>query len=416
MRLTGIEIRTTSEHVRLVGRVVREANHRVVPWAINESLFSERHGVGDVADAYFEFPRRYESYVAETADAFAIAMMLPSMAAGESLEVDSPVSESLLFNLTSIQEIFHAWFPQFQRVHIHAESRPDTGQSRAHGAATFFSGGVDSFYTLLKRIGPEPLPEPLTHMIFMHGVEQKLYSSEKTDLSQQRAENIAEMTGVECIVGTTNLRSLFPLHWERYYVGGALAAIAHTLSRGLGYVCIPSSHSHREQIMSGTSPLVDERYSTEAMRIVHDGSEFGRADKTARIVEWNQPLVLQNLRVCIENSAGDFNCGKCYKCVRTAVALKAIGVWQQALSFPDKSTAHWDDVISDDHLFHTKDNLQFARAHSIDADLVKQLEQIVRKLNRYDALAAFAKNSSLAHLLPLYRTVRAWAGGGLRKH
>ena len=415
MKLRDVELRTLADRVQLVGTVLRDGNHKIVPWAINESEFQNSRGNELEAEIYFEFPKCYESFVSPTADAFAIAMMLPAMAAGEPLEIDLPLSASLLFNLSGIQEIFHAWFPQFQRIPIHAESCPDTGQPRAHRAATFFSGGVDSFYTLLKRIGPEPLPAPLTHMIFMHGVEQKLCNSQETDVSQQRAEKIAKMTGVECIVGTTNLRTVFPLHWERYYVGTALAATGVALAKGLGYVCIPSSFTHLHQDFPtphGTTPVVDERYSTEALRIVHDGANVTRAQKTACITEWNKPLVLESLRVCIHNGGGAFNCGKCYKCVRTGVALKLLGLWEQASVFPNKSTSHWGKVIFNDHLVFTEENLALAHERGINNALSKQLECIVRRLNRNDALAAFTKNSPLAHLLPLYRTVRGWAGAG----
>lgn len=292
MRLIDVETRTTPDHVRLVGRVAcREPGHKVVPWAINETIFEECREKTQDVEVYFEFPRAYEDFVSRNADAFAIALMLPSMAAGEPLEIDPPVSESLLFNLKGIQDIFHAWHPQFERVPIHATARIEPRKPKAARAATFFSGGVDSFYSLLKRLGPDPLPAPLTHMIFMHGVEQKLDHSEGTESSQQRAEKIAWMTGVECIVGKTNLRTVFPLHWERYYVGTALAATAVALSEGLGYVCIPSSFTHLHQDFPtphGTTPVVDERYSTEAIRVVHDGAEVTRAQKTASITGMEQ--------------------------------------------------------------------------------------------------------------------------------
>jgi len=416
VQLIDIELRTTPEHVRLVGRVAcNEPKRKVVPPAFNEALFEEYRKNGKDVEVYFEFPRRYESFVSQTADAFAIALMLPSMAAGEPLEIDPPVSETLLFNLTGIQDIFCAWYPdRFQRVPILAEPRIEQRKPRVQRAASFFSGGVDSFYTLLKRLGPDPLPVPLTHMIFMNGVEQKLDNSRGSDLSQQRAEKVATLSCIECISGETNLRTVFPLHWERYYVGAVLAATAVALSEGLGYVCIPSSNTHREPRITGTSPLVDERYSTESVHIVHDGSESGRGEKMKRIVQWNKQLVLQNLRVCFDNSAGNFNCGKCYKCVRTTVALKALGLFGEASTFPDKSTSHWGKVLLEDLPVHTRENLALAQEIGGDPQLLRLLEHVVRKLNRYDALAAFVKNSPLEHLLPIFRMIRQRVGGSER--
>jgi hypothetical protein len=371
---------------------------------------------GKELDLYFEFPRRFERHVTSNADPFAAAILLPSMAIGEPLEIDLPVSDLLLFNLAGIQEAFNSWYPEeFQRIRVVAPKRAVFEGPRPQAAATFFSGGVDSFYTLLKRLEHDPLPVPLTHMIFMHGVEQRLEIGEDVEASQRRAEDIAAALGIDCVVGKTNIRSAFRLHWERYYFGSALAATALALSGGMGYVCIPSSFTYRHQVPHGSTPLLDERYSTEATRIVHDGSEATRAEKTAAIVEWNEPLVLEHLRVCHHNKGGAYNCGKCYKCVRTAVALKALGAWERAALFPDKSTAHWDEVIFGDHLVLTEENLDLARRSGNPA-LVRRLECLVRRGRRYDALAAYAKNSALAHLLPAYRQVRKWAGGSPRMH
>lgn len=414
MRLTEVEVRRSRDSVCLVGHAERLSSN-AVPWAISEAHFAGSNGRKN--EIRFEFPRAWDEFVSDAGDAFAIALLLPSMAANEPLELHVPVSESLLFNLTGIRDIFHTWYPRFHRVPIRGEMRraaPETARSR--GAATFFSGGIDSFYTLLKRIDHEPLPVPLRHMIFMHGIERSLEDGKGTEDSQLRAERIAAQLGVRCIVGTTNLRSLFPLHWEQYYFGSALAAVASTLARGLSYVCIPSAFTYLDQIPHGSSPLVDDRFSTPSIRIVHDGSEASRAMKTARIVDWAPDLVLENLRVCILNSGGDFNCGRCYKCVRTAVALEALGVRQRVRSFRDRSTGHWDRAMLGDHPAFIAGNLELARQRAADPALVARLERVVRKIHRYDGVAAYAKNSPLEHLLPIYRRARELAGGRPRMH
>lgn len=414
MRLTQVGIERLPDRIRLVGRVKR-LSRGSVPWAVSDAHFAESSDFAN--EIRFEFSREHEAFVSDAGDAFAIALLLPSMAAGEPLELEVPVSESLLFELAGIRDIFHTWYPRFHRVPIHGDPRATApALPRGRSAATFFSGGVDSFYTLLKRLDHDPLPAPMRYMIFMHGVEQSLEDSEATEASQRRAERIAGRIGVECIVGTTNLRSLFPLHWERYYFGSALAAIASTLAGGLSYVCIPSSFTYRHQVPHGSSPLVDDRFSTPSIRIVHDGGEASRAMKTARIVEWAPELVLENLRVCILNSGGDFNCGRCYKCVRTAVALEALGVRGRMTSFRDASTEHWDRVMLDDHPVLTAENLELARERGANPALVARLERVVRRIHRYDGVAAYAKNSPLQHLLPVYRRARELAGGRPRMH
>ena len=81
----------------------------------------------------------------------------------------------------------------------------------------------------------------------------------------------------------------------------------------------------------------------------------------------------------IENQGGAFNCGRCYKCVRTAVPLRVLGAWEDAKTFPDKATDHWERVIGDDHLVLTEENLQFAKDHGADRTFVALLERVVRR-------------------------------------
>lgn len=412
MKLTAIDFEKKDGHVSLIGHIAcRTSPQRIVPWAINEALFEQRCTTTGV-EIFFEFPRRFEDFISPSADPFAVLLLLPSMAAGEPLEIIPPISEQLLFNLATIRDIFHSWYPLlFARVPILASPRHAISE-KANRAASFFSGGVDSFYTLLKRHHIEPLPVPLSHIIFMQGIEQRLEDSSAAAASERRAAQIASTLGIECIAGRTNLRTVFPLHWDCYYVGSGLAATAIALSRGFSFACIPSPYPYTAPVVpaitnsTGSTPLVDERFSTEAIRIVHDGSEVGRAEKTRRILEWDQELVLANLRVCFENEAGTENCGRCYKCVRTAVALKILGVFDEATTFPDKTTGHWGKVLDGDYPVFTEENLALALELRSEPELTRLLDRIVRKHKRHEGLALYIKNSPLRRLLPIYRYFR----------
>lgn len=391
MRLLDISVRGAGDAVRLVGLV-------------------ERGSPAEEIEVYFEFPARYRDFVALSADPFAIAMLVPALRRAESLEILPPVSPRLHFELPRVRDIWRAWYPSLPRIDIRTSARAESAPLRAQRAASFFSGGVDSFYTLLKYHGPETLPAPLTHLIYMRGIETKLERSVGVEASQRRAQDVAASLGLECIVGETNIRTQFRAHWERYYFGSGLAATAQALAGGLGYVCIPSSYSYNHQVPHGSTALVDERYSTELLQIVHDGAELSRPEKVARMVAWDRETVLGSLRVCMENAGGAFNCGRCYKCVRTAVALKVLGAWQDARTFPDKSTAHWERVAAADHLFFTEENLAFAREHGADSDVMEALERVVRRARRRQAVRVLVKSTPLRHLLPIARRASRWAG------
>lgn len=410
MRLLTVTGCSTSVGARLSGIVEKAAERRQV-------------------ELYFHYHAPAE-YVASGADAFAPAMLLPCMRAGEPLQIDARLSPQLCFNLPRIRDIFHTWWPQFARCEIQVTPGgvPAPPPPRA---ATFFSAGVDSFYTLLKhRAGAGLLPAPLTHLIFVRGVENKLHSAVGVEMSERWVREIAAATGVEAIVGETNVRKMMQgkeaaPQWERYYLGSALAAAALPLSPALSFVCIPSGDSYNNLIAWGTTALADEMYSTEGLRVIHDGAELTRAGKLAKILEWDRDLVLRYLRVCLDNRGGAFNCGRCYKCVRTAVALRLLGAWEEARTFPLKDTSHWERTMQTDHLTMTEDNLALATERGGDVQLLAMLRRVVRRRRRRAAVAQLIADSPLEPWLPAIRrlsaslprlSLRAMMSGTVKEH
>jgi hypothetical protein len=362
----------------------------------------------------FSFDGRAD-VIAESPDPFLVAMLTPAMLAGERLESALPASPRLLYGLHANRDIFHTWFPELQRIEISAP--PQTALAaveRAPRAAAFFSGGVDSFYTLLKYRHGETLPAPFTHIIYMRGVERRLDQARGMEESERRAREIAERAGVQCLAGISNIRTEFPLHWERYYFGSGLAAIALALSNGFGYVCIPASYSLAYPQKCGSTPLTDERFSTERTQIVHDGADRTRAEKVAQIVEWDRDLVLSYLRVCIENRGAAFNCGRCYKCVRTGIALKIVGAWQDAQTFPDKRTDHWEQIVAQDHPELTEENLALAERLGTDAKLTAMLRRVARKHRRVAAAGLLMGPSGVRRLRSVWHTARSVAAARRR--
>jgi hypothetical protein len=102
---------------------------------------------------------------AESADPFVAAALLPAMLQGEELAVDPAltVSPKLVENLAALQEIHHSWNPVFKIIPIRAATR--AAEPLAAGALSFFSGGVDSLYTFLKK------RDELTHLVFIQGFD-----------------------------------------------------------------------------------------------------------------------------------------------------------------------------------------------------------------------------------------------------
>ena len=282
-----------------------------------------------------------------------------------------------------------------KRSDIHVASVAAEPKLPANHAATFFSGGVDSFYTLLKHRREHLLPAPLTHVIFMRGIEKPLDFARGVEASEDAAEAIATTAGVRCISGKaisahSSTRLAPPL------CGSALAATALSLAAGLDYVCIPSTYWYADFVPIGSTPLTDERFSNDRVRSRARRRRIAANGEDCEDCRSGYPeLVLTHLRVCALNFGGPYNCGKCWKCVRTAIPLAYLGVFNRATTFPDKSTTHWESVLEMDSLPFVEENLRFARTHNTKPELTALLGRIVQRRTFRTSLRAAVENSYL---------------------
>jgi hypothetical protein len=137
---------------------------RITNWEVNER--EDTREIAAEIDGFRLWYRLPKSYpVSRTGDPFLAAALLPAMAKGEGLDVDPrlPVSPKLLRNLQILQEIHHCWNPGLKIIPIKAATA--TVEPLNKGAFSFFSGGVDSTYTLLKR------KDEISHIVFIQGFD-----------------------------------------------------------------------------------------------------------------------------------------------------------------------------------------------------------------------------------------------------
>jgi len=352
----------------------------------------------------FSFDAAAAALVADTADAFVPALLLPAMAAGEALEIVPRVSPLLLQRLRHLQAIFSSWFPRYRTVAVCAAPRASSA-APAPGVGAFFSGGVDSFYTLRAHLGCDAPERPaITHLVFFHGLETSLAARRGGEASEARARAVARETGLAFVAGETDLRTHFPLPWGEY-CGAGLASAAHALSAGLGHVLVPSTDSYGDAIHWGSHPLVDDLWSSECTTVACDGAEHTRAGKLERFVAFD-PLARRHLRVCVDNAGGDFNCGRCHKCVRTMVALRALGAEREFATFPSTLPADLGAALANDDTTFLEQNRALLERTGRAPALAAAVRRVLRARRRRIALRTWLENSSLEPLLPLLRAVR----------
>jgi len=276
-------------------------------------------------DVLFRFPPHAP---VETADAMLAATLIPAMRLRKAFKLTEPVCGTLLSATNKIQDIMTCWYPDLDRVFPDVASRSAEVHTKNRGVGCFFSGGVDSFYSVLKHI------DTISHLIFVHGFDLPLTNPALRAKVSQQLQRAAAMLGKHLIEVETNLRNFADrwAPWGTHYHGAALATVAHLLSPILHKVIIPSSFSYEMLDPWGSHPLLDPLWSTERLELVHDGCEVNRISKVAAIA--HNDVVRESLRVCYQSLSGAYNCCRCPKCLNTMLALDAVGELGKVKTFP----------------------------------------------------------------------------------
>lgn len=327
-----------------IGEIRREPVPRGVRIAANVEWEESSRPKREI---YFEVDAPSAAALTATADAFLAGCIVPAHHHGERrIALRGSVCPRLRDNLQVALAILRSWFGD-DRPPIEIEAsegfRPPP-PSIPH-AGMPFSGGVDSLFTLrTNRLTiPADHPASIRTGIFILGHDFGLPDSGAAEFErfEERARSLRALAGT-CGLGFVpmrfNLRDLdasLDLYIEELF-GAALAAAGHALSSRLSTFSIPSSYDIRHQTPNGSHPYLDPYYSSSVLGIRHDGAGYTRLEKLRVVAEW--PEALERLQTCNYRPppAGRPNCGTCEKCLRTSVALLALGRLDGARGFSEE--------------------------------------------------------------------------------
>lgn len=284
---------------------------------------------------------------------FLACTLVPAMKIGEPMVFDGYISPLLLDSITPIMGILSKWYPsELKDIDFIGGDFPiESGVRENKKTACFFSGGVDSFYTLLKH------QEEIDTIVYVHGFDLWLHETEFREMVSKRLQKIAAEMGKELIEVETNLLDFSHkiCDWQTHYHGSALASVAMLLSGIIGKMYIPSSFHTNDLFPWASHPELDKLWSTEEVEIVHDGCEATRLDKVKDISA--HQIALDHLRVCLDRRAGLYNCSTCEKCIRTMISLHIAGALEKSKTFVHQITKY---MISNGNI-RSKSALIFAK-------------------------------------------------------
>ena len=272
-----------------------------------------------------------------------IALVIPHiMFTGDTLIVKDKVCLEFYNNLLSLKDYYKSC--NVCKIYFNVECESyyklnDTfWKSNNRGILSTFTGGVDSFYTVLTNL------DQINGLMYCvnYDVREKHEKLLKRQLTTVR--EVSDKLGKKCIICWSNQRDVLERDptlgymravygcddiWGRYFHGPAIFSCAYNLSKEFGKILIPSSYHgefDKKRKIWGSNFTIDPKYSSPIMNIVHDG-DCTRIHKIKTIIQLNKKLVFDYLKVCYSNgSQQKYNCSKCEKCQRTFIPIGIMNV------------------------------------------------------------------------------------------
>jgi hypothetical protein len=251
-------------------------------------------------------------------EAYASALLIPALHLGSQLVLQAPHDSHWRQNCTRLLAVLQEWWDYPQLL---PDAKPGGREQVSVGTKTalLFSGGVDSFYTLLR------CPEQIDHLVTVFGFDTPVEDVRRNESIAKSIREVAAMVGKRPIFIRTNIRehTLYKgVSWEIAH-GGAMAAIGHLLPPEIGRMLISSSRQYDYTEPWGSHWRIDPLWSSNSLTISQFGGEWKRYEKMRIIAA--EPILRRHLRVCWENRVPIGNCSRCDKCLRTRLALAQCG-------------------------------------------------------------------------------------------
>ncbi|MCP5382815.1 MAG: hypothetical protein H6912_10670 [Kordiimonadaceae bacterium] len=280
-----------------------------------------KYNDGFVDEYWYEYPSKFE--VTETGNIWLAALLPMAATINEDLIINLPVDQRLLDGTRDILRFWKSWEKGTSVINIKAEKIADPAINLAGESASFFSSGVDAFYTAYNKPRAK-------YKILIHGFDLSIKKEAEFEKHLKRISCVVDKLGDELVFVKTNIRHTRwqQTRWQAISHGAALASIALLFENHFSEVFIPSSMGDFKDLYCwGSHPLTDPLFSTSRTSIITDGDGLSRLDKIKFLTDYD--YALNHLHVCIRGKDGtgqdEINCSHCEKCYRTMMALELSG-------------------------------------------------------------------------------------------
>lgn len=298
---------------------------------------------GDFKTLYFEVDSCYkDGLCTERSDAFIIALLATAMEWGCDIKSDIPMSTKLYYQITTyFIPIMARYIDGLTEIEIVAELNSEILPSH-HGVGVGASGGVDSFYSIIKHLDIDIPQYKLTHVIFNNASSFERKEDSMREWFEEQGKVLGEMTdelGLNLVKIFTNLYEFYayPYNNSTFVVFSTPVYVSCTLAlqkligiyyQSSGYTLDDFTVDFYHDI-SNSDVFNLKCLSNENVLFYSSGTEKTRMEKVEYIAD--NPVVQKYLYVCFASQAnaydstdGILNCGICTKCMRTVGELYAL--------------------------------------------------------------------------------------------
>jgi len=300
------------------------------PGLVRQRVRVAHSGSGLAEELWIGVPGYLLKEAPRSGNPWAVGLLPLAMTVGEDLDVRLPVCPELRSNLMQLQAIWRSWYPSLHSVRIDGEQADAEGEASNRRTGLFYSGGVDSAYSLARCLDAgAAVPD----LLMVWGADVALSKREVFSEMLARYERLAEHYGTMLLPLATNLRetSWGRTDWLGLAHGALFAACGLAVGPRYSTLALASSdNSYSPCSPLGSHPGTDPLFSTARTAFLHDVADT-RVAKCAALGGHRQ--LLATLRVCWETQTGQ-NCGRCEKCLRTMMALELVGLLPSCDLFP----------------------------------------------------------------------------------
>jgi hypothetical protein len=290
--------------------------------------YGDRRGTPE--EIWFEFEAKCADDLAPSGNPWLVALLPVAAHLGETLRIADPVDRLLLEGVHEDLRIWRSRDSQLVDFKIEAPIRSSASAESSGRVGSFFSGGADSFFSVLFHDSEPEYMTRVEELITVWGFDIPLSKPNEIETARASLEAAGRKIGRSHLFCWTNVREtrINDWDWNDWGCLPCLAAVALCLEKRYSRVLLPTGWgaTSSEIGLTGLCTITTENFSTQRTRLKYDGAAFSRSRKLAFLAK--SSIAMEHLRICWEGFSAH-NCSACSKCIRTMIALAAVGALER---------------------------------------------------------------------------------------